>query len=76
MRSVALALLLAALPASALEISGVKVPDSIQVDGKPLVLNGAGLRTRSFLKVKVYVGALYLTQRSTDAAAIVALDAP
>ena len=76
MRSVALALLLAALPASALEIAGVKVPDSIAVDGKTLVLNGAGLRTKSFLKVKVYVGALYLPQRSTDAAAVVALDAP
>jgi hypothetical protein len=76
MRSVALALLLAALPASALEISGVKVPESIQVDGKTLVLNGAGLRTKSFLKVKVYVAGLYVTQRSTDAAAIVALDAP
>jgi hypothetical protein len=76
MRSVALALLLAALPASALEISGVKVPESIQVEGKTLVLNGAGLRTKSFLKVKVYVAGLYVTQRSTDAAAIVALDAP
>ena len=76
MRSVALALLLAALPASPLEIAGVKVPDSIAVDGKTLVLNGAGLRTKSFLKVKVYVGALYLPQRSTDAAAVVALDAP
>ena len=76
MRSVALALLLAALPASALEIAGVKVPDSIPVDGKALLLNGAGLRTKTFLKVKVYVAALYVTQRSTDPAAIVALDAP
>ena len=76
MRILAAALLLAALPASALEIAGVKVADSITVDGKPLVLNGAGLRTKSFLAIKVYVGALYVTQRSTDAAAIVALDAP
>jgi hypothetical protein len=76
MRSVALALLLAAVPASALEIAGVKVPDTIPLDGKSLLLNGAGLRTKSFLKVKVYVGALYVTQRSSDAAAVVALDAP
>jgi hypothetical protein len=76
MRSLAAALLLAALPASALEVAGVKVADSITVDGKALVLNGAGLRTRTFLAIKVYVGALYVTQRSTDAAAIVALDAP
>jgi len=76
MRSLALALLLAALPASALEIAGVKVPESIPVEGKTLLLNGAGLRTKSFLKVKVYVAGLYVTQRSTDAAAVVALDAP
>jgi hypothetical protein len=76
MRILAAALLMAALPASALEIAGVTVADAITIDGKPLVLNGAGLRTKSFLAVKVYVGALYVTQRSTDAAAIVALDAP
>jgi hypothetical protein len=76
MRSLALAVLLAALPAAAVEVAGVKVPDSVQVDGKTLLLNGAGLRTKSMFKVKVYVGALYVTQRSTDAAAVVALDAP
>jgi hypothetical protein len=76
MRSLVAALLLAALPASALEVSGVKVPDSMTVGDKTLVLNGAGLRTKSFLAIKVYVGALYVTQRSTDGAAVVALDAP
>ena len=76
MRSLAAALLLAALPASALEVAGVKVADSITVDGKTLQLNGAGLRTKSFLKVKVYVAALYVTEPSTDPAALVALDAP
>ena len=76
MRILVTALLLAALPASALEVAGVKVADSVTVDGKALVLNGAGLRTRTMFNVKVYVGALYVTQRSTDGAAIVALDAP
>lgn len=76
MRILVAALLLAALPASALEVAGVNVPDSYALDGKTLVLNGAGLRAKTFLKVKVYVGALYLPQRSSDAAAIVALDAP
>ena len=76
MRSLAAALLIAALPASALEIAGVKVPDTTTVDGKTLTLNGAGLRTKSFLKVKVYVAALYVTQPSADPAALVALDAP
>ena len=76
MRILAAALLLAALPASALEVAGVKVAESLPVDGKTLVLNGAGVRTKTIFAVKVYVGALYVTQRSTDAAAIVALDAP
>ena len=77
MRTLVAALLLAAaLPAAAVEVAGVKVPETLTVEGKTLVLNGAGLRTKTFLKVKVYVGALYVTQKSTDAAAIVALDAP
>ena len=68
MRILVAALLLAALPASALEVAGVSVPESYLLDGKTLVLNGAGVRTKTFLKVKVYVGALYLPQHSTDAA--------
>lgn len=70
------ALLLTALPTPAAEVAGVKVPETFTVDGTSLVLNGAGLRTKTFLKVKVYVGALYLAQRSKDPAAIVAADAP
>jgi hypothetical protein len=48
------------------ELKGVTYPDSIVQDGKTLVLNGLGLRLVSFLKVKVYVGALYLETRSGD----------
>jgi hypothetical protein len=69
---VALALALS-LPAFAREVAGVQVPDSVTAGGKALVLNGAGLRSKFF--VKVYVGALYLEQRSSDPAAIVAADA-
>jgi len=39
-----------------------------------LQLNGAGVRKRFI--VKVYVGALYLPRKMSDAAAIVALDQP
>jgi len=63
-----------ALPATAREVAGVQVPESVALGGKTLTLNGAGLRSRFF--VKVYVGALYLEQRSSDPAAIVAADAP
>ncbi len=78
MRSVAAALLLAALsaPAAALEVAGVKVPDTFTVDGRDLLLNGAGVRTKTMFKVKVYVGALYVTQRTSDPVAIVSADAP
>jgi hypothetical protein len=75
MRHLAALLALAlSLPVLAREVAGVQVPESITAAGKTLSLNGAGLRSRFF--VKVYVGALYLEQRSSDPAAIVAADAP
>ena len=47
--------------AGAVEIQGVKVPPSVEVNGQSLVLNGAGLRTFSLLMVpiKIYVAAFY-----------------
>ena len=65
---------LAAAPVLAREISGVQVPDRLQVAGKTLELNGAGLRKK--FVVKVYVGALYLATASKDPAAVIAADAP
>lgn len=78
MSRIAIAALLALLStaASAREVEGVKLPDTLDAGGGTLVLNGAGIRKKSFLKVKVYVGALYLTSRSRDAQAIVASDEP
>jgi long-chain acyl-CoA synthetase len=54
--------LLAILPAQARDIDGVKIPDTLTLAGekKPLVLNGAGYRKKLF--VKVYIGALYLSE--------------
>jgi len=48
-------------PAAAMEVAGVDVPQSITVDNKVLVLNGAGIRKKLF--IKVYVGSLYLAVR-------------
>ncbi len=78
MRTLAAALLVASVPAFATDVAGVKVPESIVVDGMALQLNGAGVRTKAvvFVKVKVYVGALYLPKKMSEAAAIVALDQP
>jgi len=56
------------------EIANVELPESLEAGGAALVLNGAGIRTRFF--IDVYVGGLYLTQPSRDAAAIVAADEP
>jgi len=53
----------------ALEVGGVKLPDTVTVDGKTLSLNGAGVRTKMI--VRVYVGGLYLEAPSKDAAAII-----
>jgi flagellar motor switch/type III secretory pathway protein FliN len=55
--------------ASALEVAGVKLPDSINMGGRNLVLNGAGVRSKLFFKV--YVAALYLVQKQTTANAII-----
>lgn len=57
------------LSANALEVKGVKVDEKVQVGGNALVLNGAGIRTK--MVFKVYVAALYLTQKQTDANAVI-----
>src|SRR5262245_66424105 len=51
------------------EVSGVKVDDKIDLGGVPLVLNGAGLRTK--LMLKIYVIGLYLPTRTTSADAVI-----
>ncbi len=53
--------------ASAADIEGVSVAERITLaDGAPLVLNGAGVRSKlTFLKL--YVGALYLPAKKTGA---------
>jgi hypothetical protein len=63
-------LLLWALPASALEVAGVNVADKISLGSSELMLNGAGIRTRAIFKV--YVGALYLTEKKSAAAEVLA----
>jgi hypothetical protein len=59
---------------SAATVGGVTVPDKVDVDGKSLLLNGAGIRTKFF--IKVYVGGLYTTQKESTAGKVLAADAP
>lgn len=66
------ALLLAPLAAAAVEVGGVQVAETAAVGGKTLKLNGAGIRKK--VVFKVYVGALYVENKTTDADAIIAVD--
>jgi hypothetical protein len=55
---------------------GVNFPEQTQVQASPLTLNGLGLRQATMLKVNVYIAALYMAQKSTDANAILASNTP
>ncbi len=54
-----------AFAVDAAEVAKVKLDDKTVVEGRELVLNGAGLRKRFVFNV--YVIGLYLAQKSTDA---------
>ncbi len=55
-------------------LNAATLPDSIQVGGNTLLLNGSGARTKYLMQM--YVGGLYLQQPSSNAAAILAADEP
>ncbi|MFM8364385.1 MAG: chalcone isomerase family protein [Verrucomicrobiota bacterium] len=70
---------MAAMPlAGAVEIQGVKVPPSAEVNGQSLALNGAGLRTFSLLMVpiKIYVAAFYAPGPLRSEAEVIASPGP
>jgi hypothetical protein len=56
--------------ALAAEIGGVRLDDKVSMGTQELVLNGAGVRTR--VVFKVYVASLYLPQKATDLAGVLA----
>jgi len=62
--------------AQGVEVAGVRLPDrtGVGAGGPELVLNGAGLRTRFF--IKVYAAGLYLEKKSQTTAAVLALKGP
>ncbi len=60
---------------AAAELSGVFVEDEIKAaNGKSLLLNGLGLREK--LWFDIYVGSLYLTEKSQDVAEILSKPGP
>ena len=59
---------------TAMEIGGVYLPDTLMAGKHPLLLNGAGLRKKVF--IKVYAGGLYLEQKLHGPQEIIGADAP
>jgi chalcone isomerase-like protein len=57
--------------ARAATLAGVDMPDTVTVDGSTLALNGIGLRQVAIVRVKAYVGALYLEHKSSDARTVI-----
>jgi hypothetical protein len=72
--TLAFALAATTVGAQTAEVEGVKLDPSAQVGGAALQLNGAGLRTRVFFKV--YVAGLYVPQKSSSAATLLAQKGP
>ena len=64
--------IMVAASAGAVEVNDVDVRDSLEVAGQQLTLNGAGVRSKFF--IKLYVAALYLPAQSSDSKAILAAD--
>jgi hypothetical protein len=69
--SAALALTLSTA-ATAGEVAGVRMPDTVTAEGKTLKLNGMGLRTR--VVFNVYVAGLFLENPTHEASAAISSD--
>ncbi len=73
MRRWAVGMLIAALVAPAVwagSLAGVSMSDQVKAGDKELTLNGMGLRTK--LMFKIYVAGLYLEEKGSDPARIIA----
>lgn len=68
------AMLFLSASAFAADVAGIKMPDTMKAGGQDLVFNGGDKRTKFMMKV--YVAALYLKQKSSDAQKIINADEP
>jgi hypothetical protein len=59
---------------AAVEVEGIKVPDRMSVSGKELVLNGAGPRNKSV--IKVYAAGLYLQEAKNTVDGVMKAEGP
>ncbi len=67
-----IALMSAGLTFAQTEVGGVNLPNSESFQGQTLNLNGAGVREK--LWIDLYAGGLYLSNKSSDASAIISAD--
>lgn len=72
--AIGLLALASVLPSQAAEVGGVKIDEAVTVEGQPLKLNGAGVRTKFVFKV--YAMGLYLADHKTTPGDIQALAGP
>jgi hypothetical protein len=63
----ALTLLLLSTQVLAKEVAGVNIPETYDCGGKTLPFQGAGLRTATWIKIKVYVLAYYAAEKKAPA---------
>lgn len=73
-RAALIATLLAVPGLHAAEVAGVRIDEKLKVGGSELVLNGAGLRSKVF--IKLYVGALYVSQKSAAPGSLIDATSP
>ena len=72
--AVILAVLMMATLGYAGEIGGINMPESLEAGQTKLLLNGAGVREKFFMDL--YVGGLYLREKSGDSGAIIEANEP
>lgn len=70
------ALLLATSAWADTKYYGFKFPDSIELDGKSLQLNGVGGRSVPVIRLRVFASALYLPEKCSDPQAITKMVGP
>ena len=63
-------------PAWGMTLDGVGMPDSLQLQGQPLRLNGMGVRSFTLLHIRGYVAGLYVPAPTHDPAALLAERGP
>jgi hypothetical protein len=72
--AIILTILMMVAQGNAEEIGGINMPESLKTGQSTLMLNGAGVREKFFLDL--YVGGLYLKEKSTDPGAIIEAEEP